>query len=77
MKFEELKKLNRIKVNVDENTYGYDHLVEIRAGEEQECERCLKPAMLWFPDEDAAVGLCDTCLIESYGQDNIEKPDDN
>jgi len=45
----------------------------VKSEEVKECERCLKPARLWFPEEDGVVGLCDACLIESYGEANIKK----
>lgn len=72
MLIQELKRLNRVKINVDENVYHCDHLIEARNEVVQECERCNKEEKLWFPEEDPAVGLCDSCLIESYGDENIE-----
>ncbi|MFQ5329063.1 MAG: hypothetical protein ACE5D4_03630 [Thermodesulfobacteriota bacterium] len=72
MLLEELKRLNRIKINVDENVYQCHHLVESRDESVQECESCGKLDKLWFPEEDAVAGLCDACLMEAYGKENIE-----
>jgi len=72
MNINELKKTDRIQVNVDESDYGYDYLIQIKDETIQECERCLKLAKLWIPEDDGVVGLCDECLVESYGEDNIK-----
>jgi len=73
VKAEELENTKTIKVSVDEDVYGYDHLIEVKDEDCKECERCLKSANLWFPQEDGVVGLCSECLIESYGESNIRE----
>jgi len=73
MKIDELTKITTVKVLVDEEIYGYDHLIEVKNEDVKECERCLKPANLWFPEEDGVVGLCSSCLVESYGENNIKE----
>lgn len=69
---QELKSLDRVKIHVEENIYQCDELIEARDESIEECERCNKKGNLWFTEEDPAVGLCDSCLIESYGSENIE-----
>lgn len=71
MNAKELEQAKAVRVFVDEDIYGYDHLIEVKDEDVKECERCLKPANLWFPREDGVVGLCNDCLIESYGASSI------
>lgn len=71
MNIKVLRNSDRVRVNVDESVFGYNHLIQIKDEATQECERCRKQANLWFPEEDSVVGLCDECLVESYGEDNV------